>query len=124
MRRARPAYPAAREPSPPRRIERFCPVQTAGKSPCCLNFWFVALRHMPKPEKPRTYYDEIKQKFAEERDLRVARRPEGRAQYVSDFDSALERYAVDPFSGEVAPRAPISDQVEVLFIGGGFSALL
>ena len=79
---------------------------------------------MPKPGKPRTDYDEIKRKFAEERDLRVARRPEGRAQYVSDFDSALERYAVDPFSGEIAPRAPISDHVEVLFIGGGFSALL
>ncbi len=32
--------------------------------------------------------------------------------------------ASDPYSGPVEPREPIRDTVEVLFIGGGFSALL
>ena len=33
-------------------------------------------------------------------------------------------YEIDPYGGEIAPREPINDTVEVLFIGGGFSALL
>jgi hypothetical protein len=32
-------------------------------------------------DKPQEYYDEIKQKFAEARDLRLSYRPEGRSQY-------------------------------------------
>jgi cation diffusion facilitator CzcD-associated flavoprotein CzcO len=74
--------------------------------------------------KPQSYYDGIKQKFAEERDLRLSYRPEGTAQYTSEFDGALARYTIDPYAETLAPRAPIDDFVEVLFIGGGFSALL
>jgi len=74
--------------------------------------------------KPQAYYDEIKKKFAEERDLRVNYRPEGSAQYTSDFEGSLSKYLTDPYGGEIKPRAPINDTVEVLFIGGGFSALL
>ncbi|MDH3641654.1 MAG: NAD(P)/FAD-dependent oxidoreductase [Gammaproteobacteria bacterium] len=72
----------------------------------------------------QTYYDEIKQKFAEERDLRLHYRPEGTAQFTSDFTGELAKYALDPYGGEIVPRQPIVDTVEVLFIGGGFSALL
>lgn len=79
---------------------------------------------MRKQEKPQSYYDDIKQKFREERDLRLSQRPQGRAQFISDFDGDLEKYAIDPFCNEVEPREPITDSVEVLFIGGGFSALL
>jgi len=74
--------------------------------------------------KSQAYYDNIKQKFAEERDLRLHYRPEGTAQFTSDFTGALSKYAIDPYGGEIAPREPIEDAVEVLFIGGGFSALL
>ena len=74
--------------------------------------------------KPQSYYDDIKKKFAEERDLRLRYRPEGTGQYTSDFDGGLAKYLDDPYSGEIKPRAPIHDTVEVLFIGGGFSALL
>ena len=70
------------------------------------------------------YYDAIKRRFAEERELRLRHRPEGTAQYTSELTGALEKYARDPYGGEVAPRAPLRDEVEVLFIGGGFSALL
>lgn len=78
---------------------------------------------MPKHDS-QEYYDEIKQKFAAERDLRVDYRPEGTQQYTSDLDGDLAHYAVDPFAGEADQREAINDTVEVLFIGGGFSALL
>ena len=77
-----------------------------------------------KPTRPQEFYDSVKRKFAEERDLRLNYRPEGTAQYTSDLSGELSRYEVDPYAGEVTPREPINDTVEVLFIGGGFSALL
>ncbi len=73
---------------------------------------------------PQVYYDAIKAKFAEARDLRLGYRPEGTSQYTSDFSGALARYAIDPHAEPAPEREPITDEVEVLFIGGGFSALL
>lgn len=70
------------------------------------------------------YYDEIKEKFKAERDVRVEYRPEGTGQYTSELVGDLAKYAVDPFATEQDQRDPINDKVEVLFIGGGFSALL
>ena len=79
---------------------------------------------MAREKKPQAYYDEIKEKFAEQRDVRLSYRPPGTQQYTSDFSGDLEKYAVDPYADEVEDRDPITDTVEVLFIGGGFSALL
>ncbi len=79
---------------------------------------------LSKPKKPQSYYDAIKQKFAQERDLRLHYRPEGTQQYTSDLTGSFAKYETDPYGGEVVPRAPINDTVECLFIGGGFSALL
>ncbi len=79
---------------------------------------------MSKNTKPDSYYEEIKRKFAEERELRLSHMPEGTAQFTSDLSGELGKYAVDPFAGEIEEREPLNDQVEVLFIGGGFSALL
>jgi cyclohexanone monooxygenase len=79
---------------------------------------------LAKPKRPQEYYDGIKRKFAEERDLRLQYRPEGTKQYTSDLEGELARYEIDPYADEVKPRAPINDTVECLFIGGGFSALL
>jgi len=72
----------------------------------------------------QAYYDDIKAKFAEARDLRLKLRPEGSAQYTSDLAGPLAAYAIDPWADEAPPREPITDTVECLFIGGGFSALL
>ncbi|MDY7103544.1 MAG: NAD(P)/FAD-dependent oxidoreductase [Actinomycetota bacterium] len=77
-----------------------------------------------RERKPQSYYDEIKRRFAEERDLRLAYRPEGTSQYITDLEGNLARYEDDVHAEEVAEREPITDTVEVLFIGGGFSALL
>ncbi len=77
-----------------------------------------------RERKPQSYYDEIKKKFAEERDLRLAYRPQGTSQYTSEFEGKLAELAKDPYADEPEPRDAIDDTVEVLFIGGGFSALL
>ncbi len=77
-----------------------------------------------KSDRPQEYYEQIKKKFAEERDLRLSYRPEGTAQYTSDLSGELAKYEIDPYGGEIKPREPINDTVECLFIGGGFSALL
>jgi len=70
------------------------------------------------------YYDEIKQRFRKERDVRIEHRPEGRKQYTTDLAPELDQYAIDPQSEIGAARRPLNDRVEVLCIGGGFSALL
>jgi len=75
-------------------------------------------------QKPPSYYDDIKSRFARERDLRLAYRPEGTAQFTSELEGGLGHYETDPFSHGSEAREPINDQVEVLIIGGGFSALL
>ena len=73
---------------------------------------------------PQAWYEAIKEKFAQERDLRLKYRPEGTAQYTSDLTGALAKYEIDPHADRGEARAPIDDEVECLFIGGGFSALL
>ena len=77
---------------------------------------------------PQEYYDDIKAKFAEERDLRLEYRPPGTENY-RDLDGAMADLARDPYADDWVERTPIDDvanggEVEVLFIGGGFSALL
>lgn len=79
---------------------------------------------MARSKRPQQYYDQIKDKFREERDLRLDYRPPGTDQFTSEFSGDLAKYAVDPYAKDVPSRGPISDEVEVLFIGGGFSALL
>ena len=74
--------------------------------------------------EPQEYYEAVKQRFAEQRDLRLDYRPEGTDQYTSDLTGSLAKYEDDPYGGEITPREPINDTVECLFIGGGFSALL
>ncbi len=73
---------------------------------------------------PQEYYERIKARYAEQRDLRLAYRPPGTEIYTTELEGDLASYEIDPYSGETAPRNPLSDTVEVLFIGGGFSALL
>ena len=81
-----------------------------------------------RPDRPpQEYYDAIKAKFAEERDLRLGYRPPGTDMY-RDLDGALADLARDPYADDWVQRDPIvddeTDVVDVLFIGGGFSALL
>jgi cation diffusion facilitator CzcD-associated flavoprotein CzcO len=77
-----------------------------------------------KQKRPAEEYERIKNRFAEERDLRLAYRPEGTTQFTSELEGALGHYAEDPHQRTPEPREPLNDTVECLFIGGGFSALL
>jgi hypothetical protein len=61
--------------------------------------------------KPQSYYEDIKRRFAEERDLRLSYRPEGTAQYITDLSGRLARYEDDVHAEEVTPRDPITDTV-------------
>jgi cation diffusion facilitator CzcD-associated flavoprotein CzcO len=78
----------------------------------------------PTQAPGQDYYDAIKDRFAEARDLRLKYRPQGTAQYTSDLTGDLAKYEIDPHADDTPPRDPINDTVECLFIGGGFSALL
>ncbi len=78
----------------------------------------------PTEAPDQDYYDAIKDRFADARDLRLKYRPQGTAQYTSDLTGGLARYEIDPHADDAPPRDPITDTVECLFIGGGFSALL
>ena len=51
------------------------------------------------------FIDQIKERFAEERDLRLAYRPEGTAQFITDLSGGLAQYETDPYGGELVPRA-------------------
>ncbi|MGA2409277.1 MAG: NAD(P)/FAD-dependent oxidoreductase [Candidatus Binataceae bacterium] len=77
-----------------------------------------------KPTRPQEFYDSVKRKFAEERDLRLKYRPQGLSSYTYELTGELAKYEIDTYAGTVTPREPINDTVECLFIGGGFSALL
>ncbi len=64
--------------------------------------------------------DHLRRKYAEERDKRL--RDDGNAQYVSLAEHFPEMLA-DPWT-EPAGREPITDEADVVFIGGGFAGLV
>ncbi len=88
-----------------------------------LNFDVTDSESERKARRPQEYYDGIKAKFAEERDIRLGYRPPGTDMY-QPLEGELAHYETDPYADDVVEREPIVDDVEVLFIGGGFSALL
>jgi len=85
---------------------------------------FGVMDPLSEETEPQAYYDAIKQRFAEEREVRLNYRPEGAAQYDTELQGELEKYDDDPHGGETIARDALTDTVECLFIGGGFSALL
>ena len=63
----------------------------------------------------------LRDKYRAERDKRL--RADGNDQYV-EVTAALAHYAEDPYAGLPPERAPLTDQVDVVVIGGGFGGLL
>ena len=64
----------------------------------------------------------LKKKYDEERDKRLAMRPEGLAQY-RELTGELEHFAVDPYA-PVEKRAPKRVETDVVIVGGGFGGML
>ncbi len=66
--------------------------------------------------------DALREKYRLERDKRV--RPDGAEQYI-EMSGQWATYAEsDPYAGTAIEREPITDDVNVVIIGGGFSGLL
>ena len=63
--------------------------------------------------------DALRERYRLERDRRL--RSEGNQQYINIAE--FEQYLEDPYAAPIE-RAPLSDQVEVALIGGGFAGLL
>jgi len=66
--------------------------------------------------------DALRERYRQEREKRL--RTDGEAQYV-ELSGDFARYAEDdPYADPTFSRAPLTDDVEVVIIGGGFSGLL
>jgi cation diffusion facilitator CzcD-associated flavoprotein CzcO len=65
--------------------------------------------------------DALREKYRQERDRRV--RADGSQQYV-EVQGDFSRYIDDPYVQPGFSRAPLTDEVNVLIIGGGFGGLL
>src|ERR1700683_5617781 len=65
--------------------------------------------------------DAARAKYREERDKRL--RPDGNQQYV-EVRGDFSRYVDDPYVEPGFTREPLTDDVEVLIIGGGFGGLM
>ncbi|MBK9427279.1 MAG: NAD(P)-binding protein [Gammaproteobacteria bacterium] len=86
---------------------------------------FGVMDPLSEETHPQAYYDAIKQRFAEERDL--AHQPSGRRAASSTTPSCRVNSANTTRLSTrscCAPRAADRIPLECLFIGGGFSALL
>jgi len=65
--------------------------------------------------------DRLRARYREERDKRL--RTDGNDQYRA-LTGDLARYLEDPDGGPPEPRAPLTDHVDVVVVGAGFSGLL
>ena len=79
---------------------------------------------MPVPNADGFDFDPValKKKYDEERDKRLAMRPEGLAQF-REMTGELEHYAEDPYT-PVEERAPKRVEADVVIVGGGFAGML
>jgi cyclohexanone monooxygenase len=65
--------------------------------------------------------DALREKYRLERDKRL--RPEGNDQYLRIAEE-FARYTDDPYVDEPLQRDPLTDEVEIVIIGGGFGGLI
>ncbi len=65
--------------------------------------------------------DALRNKYREERDKRL--REDGNNQYT-EVTGQFSHYVEDPYLDEVIEREPLTDEVEIAIIGGGFGGLL
>jgi cyclohexanone monooxygenase len=72
-------------------------------------------------QTPEIDLGELRAKYLAERDKRL--RPDGQKQYLVTEGEFEEFYHGDPYAA-VVPRAPISEDIDVAVVGGGFAGLV
>ena len=72
-------------------------------------------------DPPEVDKEALRAKYLAERDKRL--RPEGQQQYLVAEDEFADFYESDPHL-PVQPREPISDEIEVVILGGGYCGLI
>src|SRR5271155_2476791 len=65
--------------------------------------------------------DSLRARYQQERDKRI--RPDANEQYI-EVKGDFSRYVDDPYVDPGFTRAPLTDTVDVVIIGGGFGGLL
>ncbi len=76
---------------------------------------------VPAAEVPGFDGETLRSKYSEERDKRI--RADGNDQYV-EVKGAFAHYLDDPYVEPGFKREPLTDEVEVVVIGGGFGGIL
>jgi len=76
---------------------------------------------IPSPEELGFDFSALKQRYAEEREKRL--RSDGSQQYKG-MDEEFAHYIEDPYVETALSRDPLTDEVDVVVIGGGFGGLL
>lgn len=72
-------------------------------------------------QTPEIDLEALKAKYLAERDKRL--RPEGQKQYLVSEDEFDEFYEADPHTA-VTPRSPITEEIDVAILGGGWAGLV
>ncbi|CUU54888.1 cyclohexanone monooxygenase [Parafrankia irregularis] len=72
-------------------------------------------------ETPEVDQAALREKYLTERDKRL--RPEGQKQYLEAEGAFEEFYEADPYT-PVVPRPPVSADIDVAILGGGFAGLI
>jgi len=74
-----------------------------------------------EPSGPGFDPDALRERYREEREKRL--RPDGNDQYV-EVGGEHAHFAVDPYAPPGLEREPLTDEIDVVLIGGGFGGLL
>jgi cation diffusion facilitator CzcD-associated flavoprotein CzcO len=75
----------------------------------------------PQPAKLGFDPDALREKYRVEREKRL--RPDGNDQYL-EIEGAFRHYGEDPYRDPDFEREPLTDEVDVALIGGGFGGLI
>ncbi|MDT5140103.1 MAG: cyclohexanone monooxygenase, partial [Mycobacterium sp.] len=75
----------------------------------------------PTPTPDDIDLEALREKYRQEREKRL--RPEGSKQYIELSDDFSGFYEIDPHSPDLV-RDPISADIDVAVLGGGFGGLL
>ncbi|MFA1546306.1 flavin-containing monooxygenase [Actinomadura chokoriensis] len=79
------------------------------------------MQHCEPTRTPEIDHAALRAKYLAERDKRI--RPEGQRQYIAAEGEFGEFHEADPYTPAL-PRAPISQDIDVAVLGGGFAGLI